>query len=540
MPQFRAAVEQVTALHPGVRIWALTDAVFEPDVRQAGAHEVLVHRATRLGALAIGVACLRTLRSIGFQAVVVPLMEDTLSGAANLLRLAGAIGAPQTALSPQGATLHVLEGRRVQRLAITQTLRLPESVTVLGQMLRALTAPRVRPRQQTGKTRVLHIINSLGLGGAQTQCAALIDRTPPERYEVSVLVLSHDEQPPSSRFPRAGVTVRALEGRLDGDTPIEAIAKHCRQGAYDVVHTWLPLANMYGSAAARLAGVPRIVTSVRSLNPGRYPQWCQWWYRLADVMAARLADVITVNATPLAPDHGRWAMVSPRRIAVVPNGLEPSAPDPNAAGWLRHLLGASIDTPVLGHVGRLAVEKDQATFLRALAVLTAQHRLFHAVIVGDGPTDRELRTLAERLGLTGRVTFMGRRADARRIIGGLDLLVLTSTIEGFPNVLLEAAMLGVPLVSSSVGGVSDLVNEPAALYPPADPEAAAAAISAALDDRAGTAARAKRLRERSHTEFSADRMVQRWLSLYRGDLSQTAGTDRVHGAALARPRSADV
>lgn len=355
-----------------------------------------------------------------------------------------------------------------------------------------------------------------------------------------MLVLSPDEQPPIRRFGRADVTVRVLERRLDGGTPIEAIAEHCRQGAYDVVHTWLPLANMYGSAAARLAGVPRIVTSVRSLNPGRYPQWCQWWYRPADVIAARLADVVTVNARSLARDHGRWAVRSPQRIVVVPNGCELREPDAHAAHWLRHLLGVPADTALLGNVGRLAVEKDHATFLRALAALEGQHRRVHAVLVGDGPSEPALRALADTLGVARHLTFMGARDDARRVIAGLDLLVLTSTIEGFPNVLLEAAMLGVPLVSSNVGGVSDLVNEPAALFPPADPEAAAAAICAALDDRAGTAARTERLRERSHTEFGADRMVQRWLALYRDERPQMAGTDRARGAALAHQRTADV
>lgn len=540
MPQFRAAVDLVVAAHPGVRVWALTDSAFERGVRADGAHDVVIHHARRLGPAAIGASCLRTLRSIGFDAVVLPVMDDTLSGSANLLRLAAAIDASQTVISPRGTALHPLDRRRVRRLAVAHTLRQPESLTVLGQMFRALTVPRPPTRERTGRVRVLHIINSLGLGGAQTQCAELIARTPRDRYEMSVLVLSDDGQAACDRFTHADVKVTVLTRRLDSCTPIDAIAEHCRREQYDVVHTWLPLANMYGSAGARLAGVPRIVTSIRSLNPGRYPQWCQWWYRPADVMAARLADVVTVNATPLALDHGRWALLSPQRIAVVPNGLEPSAPDPEAATWLRHLLGVPIGLPILGHVGRLAVEKDQATFLRALAVLKARHRPFRAVLVGEGPTETSLRAIAADLGLTGHVTFMGRRADARRVMAGLDLLVLTSTIEGFPNVLLEAALLGVPLVSSNVGGVTDLVNEPAALFPPADPDAAAAAIGAALDDHAATTARTERLRERSHREFNADRMVDRWLSLYRGGLRQVAGTESARGAALALQRTPDV
>lgn len=537
MPQFRAAVERLIAAHPGVRIWALTDSAYEDDVRRAGAHEVILHCAKRIGPGAIGTACLRALRSIGVQAVVLPIMDDSLEGSANLLRLAAAIGAPQTAISPHGTRFCVLDRRRVRRLAIAQTVRIPESAIVLGQMLRALLAKRRRARPRAGKTRVLHIINSLGLGGAQTQCAALIDRTPTDRYEVSVLVLASDEPNATGRFEKANIPVTALRRSLEGETPITAIEKHCREGAYDVVHTWLPLANMYGSAGARLAGIPRIVTSVRSLNPGWYPQWCQWWYRPGDVIAARLADAVTVNASPLVRDHGRWALCPPERITVIPNGLAPHEPDADAAVWLRGLVGVPVDTPLLGHVGRLAIEKDQATFLRALAILDAQGLAFHAVLVGDGPTEASLRATVDALNLVPRVTFMGARKDARRVIAGLDLLVLTSTIEGFPNVLLEAAMLGVPLVSSRVGGVIDLVDDPTALFPPSDPGATAATIRAALEDRHGTATRAERLRHRSCAEFNADRMVQRWLSLYDADPHRTVATSPGSGAALAVGRS---
>ena len=514
LPQFRAAVAAVRAEHPGVRVWALTNAAFADDVRAAGADAVVEHTATRLGPWTIGPALLARLRRSAFDAVVVPTMDPTLAGSANLLRLAAAIGAPRVAVSPQGGPLRPLANVRV--LALMQTLRCPEPVLVLAQMLRACLTPAPTAAPPS-RPHVLHIINSLGVGGAQTQCVELINRTPPE-YAVSVLVLDPEPSARERLFSRE-VRVESLGAWSEGHTPVSAIRDYCQRGRYDIVHTWLPLANMYGSAGARLAGVPRIVTSVRSLNPGWYPQWCQWWYRAADILAARIADVVTVNATPLARDHGRWAWFPSRRIAVVPNGLdldhrEGAEGRAAASGWLRGVIGRPVPVPLIGCVGRLAIEKDQRTFLEALARLHRRGLVFHAVLVGDGPCEAELRAVADRLGLQGLVTFMGSRRDSRRIIAGLDLLVLTSTIEGFPNVLLEAALLGVPLVSSEVGGVRDLVDEPASRFAPADPDAAANAIAAALDDPTAAAARAARLQARGRSEFNTATMVNRWLALY--------------------------
>lgn len=347
---------------------------------------------------------------------------------------------------------------------------------------------------------------------------ALVNRMPAD-IDVDVLLLSGDGASDLHDFTRPGVRVFALEEQARLGTTIDAISEVCARGQYDIVHTWLPESNMFGSAAARLAGIPRIITSVRSLNPGWLPQWCQWWYRPADVLTARIADVVTVNARPLARDHARWAMMPAARIAVVHNGFDASPePAPSVTDVpLRQQLACPNDVPIVGYVGRLSIEKDLATLLRAVTLVLKRGQPIHAVLIGDGPCASDLRHLAASLDISAHVTFLGTVAAAERLVGQLDLLALTSRVEGFPNVLLEAISHGVPVVSSDVGGVRDVVDEPEALFPAGDAEAAAAAIHRALGDRVETRARAVRLRQRSRDLFSVERMVQRWLSLYRGD-----------------------
>lgn len=522
LPQFQAALARVRENHPSAEVWALAQERFRDELLTSGVDHVVAHEATRFTVFRLGLKVIRRVRALDADLVVLPLMDAHLPGAANLLRLAALVGARHAVIYPgAGAPLHA-DRRALRDFAWSATLRCPEGVQILWQMLNAWWRPlERRPRPAPGaRRRVLHIINSLGVGGAQTQLAELVAATPADAYCVDILLLSDDGQPHGGLRTRPDVTIRVLDRSARLGTPIDAIADVCRSGRYDIVHTWLPQANMYGAAAARLAGVPRIITSVRSLNPGRYPQWCRWWYRPADVVAARLADVVTVNASALARDHSRWALLPRRRIAVVHNGLDVSAEVAGAGGaarqWLREVLSVSDAVPVVGVVGRLATEKDQSTFVRALGVLRRQGIAVHGVVVGDGPCAGDLAEIAAAEDLGAHISFLGARADSRRVIAGLDLLMLTSRIEGFPNVLLEATLLGVPVSSSDVGGVRDLIDEREALFPAAQPAAAAAAIRHALADHDRTMARTARLRQRSQQLFTRERMVARWLSLYEG------------------------
>jgi glycosyltransferase involved in cell wall biosynthesis len=515
MPQFEAAVSRVREEHPSARIWALTNEAFADATLKAGADEAIVHSAKKIAITQLGVRLQRRLRRMQFDRVVIPLMEPSLQTAGNLLRLAVVIGGHMTSVCVTSGILQSWTRQQLSQAALTASFS--EDVSNLSQMVRAVFYRR-RPRPTNpASLRILHIINSLGLGGAQTQLAELINRTP-SNHRVDLLLLHSDDEIMRSRILRPGLSVSYL-GDLRTKQPgtaIDAIAEFCRQGEYDVVQTWLPVANMIGAAAAKLADVPRIVTSIRSLNPGQYPH-CLWWYRIADILSARIADVVTVNASPLVNDHARWAWMDPRRIEVVHNGVDVNAikQDRGAATeWLREELAVPAGVPLVGCIGRLSEEKDQTTFIRALALLKWRDVPFRAVLAGDGATRAELTNLVGELGLSDVVTFLGARKDARRIMAGLDVLALTSRIEGFPNVLLEAALLGVPVVSTAAGGVIDVIGNADELCVCKDPASVADRLQTMLTNPFERAARALRMMRRAHNQFTAEHMVARWLSLY--------------------------
>jgi glycosyltransferase involved in cell wall biosynthesis len=390
-------------------------------------------------------------------------------------------------------------------------------IFVLAMLVAAWLCPR-RTVQPTPRRRVLHIISSLGVGGAQRQLAELVNRTPADRFDVDVLVLDRfDGELARQWFARPDVRVSYLREWPRLGASILEVRRHCLQGNYDIVHTWLFMANVIGVAGARLARVPHVIASVRNLSLWKRTWYRQWWFRIADVLCSWNADVVTVNAQALTTDHARWACYPHRWIQVVPNGFAP-APfvlDSRAARSHVRAAAALPDAAVIvGTVGRLAPEKDHLTFLRMMQMIWRAGANAHGVIVGDGPLRQRLEATAAELGVADTVTFLGERDDARCLMAGFDVFVLTSTIEGFPNVLLEAAFLSVPSVASRAGGSPDVLENPADTFAAGDAAAAAHRVLAFIREPAAAAAAAALTRQRALTLFTADQMASRWFALY--------------------------
>ena len=182
-------------------------------------------------------------------------------------------------------------------------------------------------------------------------------------------------------------------------------------------------------------------------------------------------------------------------------------------GTLRaaHLIPPS--APLIGIVGRLVPIKNHALFLEmASRVLQSQPDAYF-LIVGDGEDRAALETLADRLGLRKRVVFTGWMRDLTPVFSDLDLLVLSSDNEGTPTAIMQALAAGVPVVSTTVGGVPDLLRDGAwgRLVPPGDANQLAEAVLAALRDPAPDPS----IREAALAEYDAGRLADALAALYR-------------------------
>ncbi|MEX0729905.1 MAG: glycosyltransferase [Aquisalimonadaceae bacterium] len=331
------------------------------------------------------------------------------------------------------------------------------------------------------KPRMMAVLYSFDTGGSERMAVAVIRHLQAEGYHVDVCA-THSAGGPIAGLLEAGglrcfgVDVETLS-RLGRRRALYRLFRERRVEVLYVQH--LPMM-MLCYWPARLAGVRRIVVTEHTDEQLRTRPLFRW---LARRHVPRV-DAVTVIHSGLRESLAAWLGMQPRRIAVVPNGVDtaqfrPHRRDPR----LRAEMGAGSGMALVGCVARLHTDKDHRTLLTAMA--HARERQpdadFRLVLIGDGPERAALESLARRLRLTSGVTFLGDRSDVDRLMPQLDLLVLSSRTEGLPLVLLEAMACGVPCVATAVGGIPELLrNGGGRLVPPEDPAALAETIAALL------------------------------------------------------------
>ncbi len=222
----------------------------------------------------------------------------------------------------------------------------------------------------------------------------------------------------------------------------------------------------------------------------------------------RFDAVVAVSSTLV--DRILAAGVLPSRVIEIRNGPVAGS-DKAGAAEARLSLGLPLAGSVVGWVGRLSEEKDPLLAIEAIAHLGD----VSLCLVGAGPLLSSCERKARELGVEGRVRIVGAVAGAASLFTAFDTLLLSSRTEGTPMVALEAAAAGVPVVSTAVGGVPDLVGQGAGwLAPSGDALALAAAIRESLDDRAESARRVARMQDRLTTKRGEADWVDQYLELY--------------------------
>ncbi|WP_181390982.1 glycosyltransferase family 4 protein [Achromobacter pulmonis] len=374
------------------------------------------------------------------------------------------------------------------------------------------------------KLRVMHVITGLGQGGAESVLLRLA--TYPEAAVEHTVVSLTDEGIYGERLRAAGVAVHALgmkRGRvsLGGFLALRALIARTRP---DAVQTWMYHADLIGGLAARLAGVRAIAWGIR--NSGEHLERSSRSARLVLRACALLSGWVPraiVCAAQKAAERHADKGYRRDRLVVVSNGYDLSryTPDEAARARVRAQWGLADDAPVIGCVARWDPLKDHANLLRAIAALVRDGRDggLRCVLIGRGMAadNPELGALIDRLGLRERLVLAGPSDDVPAAMNGLDLHVLSSCAEGFPNVVAEAMACGVYCVVTDVGDAAYIVGDTGVVVPPEQPEALARGIETALREvaargreRAGQPARARVLER-----FDLARMVQSYIAVWR-------------------------
>jgi glycosyltransferase involved in cell wall biosynthesis len=278
-------------------------------------------------------------------------------------------------------------------------------------------------------------------------------------------------------------------------------------------------ANLLGRLAGRWAGVPLIVTSIRSEQTGSATR--DWLMRSTNWMD----QCCTTNSEQVARALCERGLIRRDKVKVIPNGvdIDAFASAPEVRCRVRSDLKVGHSEFVWLAVGRLLPQKDYATLLTAFEPLAnAPARL---LIAGRGPLLEPLQQQVQQLGIRSQVTFLGVRDDVRELLAAADGFVLSSAWEGMPNVIMEAQAAGKPVVATQVGGVAELVEDGASgfLVPPRDSHALSGAMQR-LMMLTGEQREQMGSKGRDHViaHYSVDAMANQWMALYQ-ELLMTKG-----------------
>jgi glycosyltransferase involved in cell wall biosynthesis len=343
---------------------------------------------------------------------------------------------------------------------------------------------------------VLHVCDKFGVRGSSIHGVSRLfswwfPRYDPSRYTVSLCGLKQQE--PATRWlEEQGIPVHHLgRGRFDPRILGDLVSLARERGAR-ILHVHGYAAADFGRLAARAVGA-KLVLHEHFADP-RMPAY----QGLADRLLRRMTDGAIAVSHSTREFLVRERSVPPERVRLIWNGapLDEFAPaPPERAQRVRRDLGLPDDALVVGTIGRLNAQKGHRFLVEAAARLLPRRPAARVLVAGDGDLMAELRQQAAALGVADRVLFTGHRTDVPDLLSALDVFCISSLYEGTPLALFEAMAAGKAIVSTSVDGCREVLEEgvTGVLVPPGD----AAALADGLDRVLGDAVLRRRLGEQA-------------------------------------------
>lgn len=379
----------------------------------------------------------------------------------------------------------------------------------------------VRERKlKQGNGATLHIITGLNEGGAEAVLYRLCAHDKENRHVVVSLM---DQGKYGPLLQATGVEVHCLglpRGRLTAGGVLR-LWRLLRAQRPDMVQTWMYHADLVGGMLARLAGVP-VCWGIRNttLPPGVSSRGTILVARLCAKLSRWVPRAIVSCSREAVRVHQALGYAADKFVCI-PNGYDLTrfAPDVAARRRLRTEWAVDDGVPLLGMVARFDPQKDHPTLIAALAHAARAGTRFACVLVGDGVDagNVALREAIAVAGLETSIRLIGRRDDVPAVMNALDLHVLSSSAEAFPNVLAEAMACGTPCVTTDVGDAALIVGDTGWVVSPRDADVLAVALAAALaarNDAAAWQARRQAARARVAQRFDIARMVASYRAVW--------------------------
>ena len=362
-------------------------------------------------------------------------------------------------------------------------------------------------------SRAAIVIGQLSYGGAERQVSLLAKGLHAAGRPVTVICLSEMLEPFGAELEQAGVRLRWIPRRGHYEPGrVLRLAGLLREEKVKLIHSHLEVANIYSYLARPLAGRPGFIPSVRTR-----PVKMRLFESALVGRSLKAGDCIHANCQAAARTFAERYRIDPARFRVIHNGVAPlPETDEQARNSARREFHIPQDRLVVATLSKDSPDKNVPAFLRLVRSLSSRFNNLAALVAGQGLDDSYAARERQATAGGAEISFLGPLNDVRPLFAAADIFVLTSIREGLPNVIMEAMVSGLPVVTYAAGGAGELIEDQdsGSLVPCGDEEALFTAAHDLLkhSDRARSMGRAGRRRMLEH--FSVEKMVSRTAAMY--------------------------
>lgn len=313
------------------------------------------------------------------------------------------------------------------------------------------------------KTRVLHIITDLPIGGAQDNTLYTLELLDREKYDVAFACnMSGEYLERAQAIQDCKIyDIQSLEraiNPLNDWKALKELIKLIRKEKFDIVHTHSTKPGVIGRLAAYLVGTPIVIHTVHGFPFHDFMNWMkrELYIAIEKIINIKTTHLITVSTLNLKKIVD-LKMANADKITNIYSGIDVDRFSSSQKKDLHQELNLSADTKLVGFIGRFSEQKSPFTFLEAIVQVVKEVKNSHFIFVGDGPKKEEMLAFVKANKIEKHISFLGYRHDVHEILHGLDLFALSSIYEGLGRSVTEALCCKIPVVATAVEGVPELV-----------------------------------------------------------------------------------
>jgi glycosyltransferase involved in cell wall biosynthesis len=365
--------------------------------------------------------------------------------------------------------------------------------------------------------RVTYLVPRMGVGGAERHLISLASGLRNLGVEARIDCV-FEEGALAEEIRAKGIPFECLRAQLGwGPKTLLRIFKSLRRNPADILHNYLFGFDFYGALPARLAKIPAVISTRREIAH---------WQKPRHLLLARLGNLFSDRIVCCSSAARAWAekkeKVDGKKLLTIHNGVDLNRFSPTGQPKVRERVRRDLGIPaaavLIGAVANFSPEKGHEYLLEAAGTVLKTNSRAWFLLVGGGPLMAEMKLRAQKMPGADRILFAGQRADIPELLEAMDLFVLASVIEGFPNVLLEAMAMSKPVVATETGGIPELIQSgtDGLLVTPKDSVQLAAGIQSLISDTSVAVRLGMKAREKIKKDFSIERMIHQYEKLYEG------------------------